>query len=61
MLFIDFRQAFDSIDRNQLFMALESYGIPEKIIRLIQMTLNDNISKVLIANNSSRYFLYQRE
>jgi hypothetical protein len=33
-------------------MALESYGIPEKIIRLINMTLNDNISKVLVANSS---------
>jgi sorting nexin-29 len=56
MLFIDFRQAFDSIYRNQLFMALESYGIPVKIISLIKMTLNDNTSKVLIANNSSRHF-----
>jgi hypothetical protein len=56
MLFIDFRQAFDSIYRDQLFMALEPYSIPEKIIRLIKMTLNDNIFKVLVANNSSRYF-----
>jgi sorting nexin-29 len=56
MLFIDFRQAFDSIYRNQLFMALESYGIPEKIIRLIKMTLSDNTSKVLVANNSSKHF-----
>jgi hypothetical protein len=30
MLFIDFRQTFDSIYRNQSFMALESYGIPKK-------------------------------
>jgi hypothetical protein len=36
-------------------MALESYGIPEKIIRLIKMTLNDK-SKVIAANNSSRHF-----
>jgi sorting nexin-29 len=49
MLFIDFKQAVDSIDRNQLFMALESYGIPEKITRLLKMTLNDNTSKVLVA------------
>jgi hypothetical protein len=56
MLFVDFRQAFDSIYRNQLFMALESYGKPEKIVRLIKITLNDNTSKVLVANNSSRHF-----
>jgi sorting nexin-29 len=55
MVFIDFRQAFDSIYRNQLFMA-ESYGIPEKIIKLINMTLNNNTSKLLIANNSCRHF-----
>jgi hypothetical protein len=35
ILFTDFRQAFDSTDRNQLFKALESYGIAEKIIKLI--------------------------
>jgi sorting nexin-29 len=56
LLFIDFRQAFDSIYRSQIFMALESYGIPERIIRLIQITLNDNTSEVLVANNSSRHF-----
>jgi hypothetical protein len=28
--------------RNQLFVALEFYGVPEKIIRLIKITLNDN-------------------
>jgi hypothetical protein len=56
ILFIDFRQAFDSIDRNQLFKVLESYGIQEKIIKLIKMTLSNNIAKVLIANTSSRSF-----
>jgi hypothetical protein len=56
MLFIDFRQAFDSIYKNQLFMALEFYGTPEKIIRLIKMTSNDKTCNVLIANNSSTHF-----
>jgi hypothetical protein len=56
MLFTDFRQAFDSIDRNQLFKALEFYGIPEKLIKLIKITLDDNTSEVLIANTSSRPF-----
>jgi hypothetical protein len=30
ILFIDFIQAFHSIDRTQLFKAIESCGIPEK-------------------------------
>jgi hypothetical protein len=56
MLFIDFRKAFDREYRNQLFMALESYGLPENIIKIIKMALNDNTSRVLVANNSSRHF-----
>jgi sorting nexin-29 len=54
ILFNDFRQAFYSIDINQLFKALKSYGIPEKIMKLIMMILNDNIAKVLMADASSR-------
>jgi hypothetical protein len=38
------------------FKALESYGIPEKIIKLINTTLSDNIAKVLIVTTSSRSF-----
>ena len=45
----DFRQAFDSVHRNKLFTAREFYGIPQKIMMLINMKLNENMSKVLRA------------
>ena len=49
--------AFDRIDINQLFIALEFYGIPEKkLLKVIKMTLDENSSEVLTANNSSRRF-----
>ena len=36
--FIDFKKAFDSVDRTALWKLLAHYGIPEKIIRLIRTT-----------------------
>jgi len=36
MIFIDFKQAYDSINRNQLWIALEDFGFPSKLIRLIR-------------------------
>lgn len=35
MIFIDYKQAHDSIKRNQLWMAFEDFGFPCKLVRLI--------------------------
>ncbi len=35
-VFCDFQQAFDSIDRDNLFTLLQHYGIPPKFLRLIR-------------------------
>ena len=35
--FIDFRKAFDSIDRDSLWAVIRHYGVPQKIISLINM------------------------
>ena len=35
--FIDFKKAFDSIHRNSLWKILRSYGLPQKIVTLIQL------------------------
>lgn len=38
-LFLDSRETFGSISRNELLMALESYIIPQKVIKLIKIIL----------------------
>ena len=48
MLFIDFKQAFDSIVKESLFMYMEQKGIPKKLVRLIKMTLINAKARVLV-------------
>lgn len=55
MLFIDFQQAYDKIRRAKIYEAMEQLGIPNKIIRLVQMTLKDTRSRVAIGGNLSRH------
>jgi hypothetical protein len=40
VLFVDFRQAFDSINRKRLYEAMEWMKIADKLIRLTRMTMN---------------------
>nr|KAG5688202.1 hypothetical protein BaRGS_027797 [Batillaria attramentaria] len=39
--FIDYEKAFDSVDREALWKLLRHYGVPGKIISLIQCTYQD--------------------
>jgi hypothetical protein len=47
LLVIDFEKAFDSIDRGQIWIELNNYGIPPKIIKLIQESYKDYTCQVL--------------
>jgi hypothetical protein len=47
-LFIDFKKACDSVKREVLNSILLEFGIPEKLVRLIKMCLNETYSKVCI-------------
>jgi hypothetical protein len=47
-LFIDFKEAYDLVEREVLYNILLEFGIPKKLIRLIKMCLNETYSKVHI-------------
>ena len=45
--FIDFRKAFDSINRKRMFEILSAYGIPSSVVDAIQVMYKDTYAKVL--------------
>jgi hypothetical protein len=56
MLFVDFRQAFDSVNRERLYEAMKQMKIPDKLIRLTQMTINTTQAKIKIDNKQTAKF-----
>lgn len=56
MLFIDFQQAFDSINRRKMLKALEGFGIPKKLIKLVNMTMEGSQAKAYIGGKTSEAF-----
>jgi hypothetical protein len=46
--FIDFRKAFDSIDREMMFAILRHYGIPDKIVKAIRVLYDNSKSSVFV-------------
>ena len=55
-LFVDFRQAFDNIDRSFIFEAMAEFGIPNKLINLTKMTLKVTNNQVKIQNKLTEQF-----
>jgi hypothetical protein len=60
MLFIDFKQAFDSINRKRVFEAMDKMGIPQKLIRLIRMTMCQTKARVKIDNQLTAPFEFNK-
>ena len=60
MRFVDFKQAFDSINRERLFGAMDRMGIPQKLIRLIRMTMCQTKARVKIGNQVSAPFEFNK-
>ena len=54
--FIDFRKAFDSIDRGKIHEVLRHYGIPPKITSAIMILYDKNKSTVMIDGRMSTQF-----
>src|SRR5699024_8582339 len=55
-VFIDFRQAYDSIDRDALWRTLAEMGIPSKYVRLIQECYAGTSCQVRFAGQLSDRF-----
>ena len=54
--FIDFKKAFDSINRKAMFAILRHYGIPEKLVNAIGVLYSDSKSAVMVDGNISEPF-----
>jgi sorting nexin-29 len=52
-LFIDFKTAYDSIDRRRLYAAMEELNIPQKLIALVKAALSNTQCQVKIQNRFS--------
>jgi hypothetical protein len=55
-LFKDFREAYDSVRREVLLNILIEFGIPVKLLRLIEMCLNATYSRVRVGKHLSDMF-----
>jgi hypothetical protein len=61
MLFVDFKQAFDSIDRYKLYQAMEDAKIPHKLIRLVRMTRKNTTARVKVTNTLGNSFAFNAD
>lgn len=60
MLFVDFRQAFDSILKDKLLSSMESQGIPKKLVSLVKMTMKNAKASVIIDGRYGEQFELSR-
>ena len=56
MVFIDFRKAFDSVDRDTLMKILLAYGIPKKIVDLISLLYTNTSAQGITPDGKTEFF-----
>ena len=56
MNFIDFRKAFDSIQRPSMWKILEHYGILKKIINIIKDMFDESRCSVRVGHEQTDWF-----
>jgi hypothetical protein len=55
-LYIDSKQAYGSINRDQLIEIIKEFGRPSKLVRLVKMTVEKTNKKVQIQGKMSPSF-----
>jgi len=56
ILFVDFKQTYDSIDRDQLWTTLRNFGISRKLVRLVEICNQQTYCKVRFMGETSEAF-----
>lgn len=56
LVFVDFKKAFDSVDRKKLIKILRAYGIPEKLVQAIAVMYTNTNVKVLSPDGETEFF-----
>jgi Reverse transcriptase (RNA-dependent DNA polymerase) len=59
-LFIDFKSAYDTIDRDQLWQIMHEYGFPDKLTRLVKATMDRVMCVVRVSGTLSSPFESRR-
>lgn len=59
MIIIDFRQAYDIIDREQLWIVLQNFGLPKKLVSLVKSCNLNTKCKVSFLGRESGDFEVQ--
>ena len=54
--FIDFRAAFDSVDRDQMYQIMKHYGLPQKVINIIRNSYDGFKCRVKAEGEKGRLF-----
>jgi sorting nexin-29 len=60
MLFVDFKQAYDSVNRKKLIEILYSFRIPGKLVRLIEISLTHTRGKAVNQGSTTDDFKVDR-
>ena len=55
-IFIDFSHAFDTVNRDVIYSSLIKHNVPDKVIRLIKLTLQQTKMKVKVNNTYTEWF-----
>jgi sorting nexin-29 len=61
VLFTDFTQAFDRVNREKLFEIMYEHGLSKKLIHLVQMSMSTTKAKVKVGNNLSTEVEFNKE
>ncbi|XP_073979057.1 uncharacterized protein [Rhodnius prolixus] len=59
-LFIDFKSAYDSIEREELYRAMEELNVPKKLIRLVRLTMSTVRCTIRVQAGTSEEFLTRK-